>query len=105
MASGLVRVEGFLSLLRDEDVQNARAGLPLALPGLQSVSLLRWGAPAARSAVLEMARPHAPPTLPTARRRTVDSRRRRIRTFAPVRNPRHPFRRPRPRFHRHASPL
>ena len=51
-------LKGFFPLPREEDLQDARAGLPLALPGLQPVPRLRRRAAPARGALLEMARPH-----------------------------------------------
>ena len=50
-------------------LQDARAGIPLALPGLQPLPRLRRPTPPARGPLLEMAGPHPPRPLPTPRLR------------------------------------
>ncbi len=61
-------VEGVFPLAGEEHLQDARAGLPFALPLLQPVPGLRRDPAAARSALLEMARAHAARALPAAGR-------------------------------------
>jgi hypothetical protein len=60
LAEILVRTEGVLPLAGEEHLQDARARLPLALPGLQPLPRLRRTTPPTRGALLEMAGPHPP---------------------------------------------
>src|SRR5690349_19963921 len=76
--------KGLLPLPREDDLQDARARLPLSLPGLQPVPGMPRHATSDRSPLLEMAGPDPAQTLPASGRPAAGSGRILWRRYAPI---------------------